>query len=252
MIYNHISNQEMKMLSSLSQKKYRDNLMLFRAEGSKVIESLIPFFSVELVVVPDAGERDLSAFSPRIVRTVSEAQNRKLSLLESPGDMIAIFRKRQPLPLDPDRMKGLTVALDSIQNPGNLGTIIRLCDWLGITTLLLGEGCVDPFNPKVVQATAGALGAVTIHEHLDLHSILPTFHRPIIGTALDGEDVGQFTQMADDAIVLFGNEGHGMSEDLKAICTQLIRIPDAPTTVSESLNVSISAAIILSHIAFIS
>lgn len=244
-----ISNQETKTLTALEHKKYRESLGLFRAEGSKVIAPLLQFFRPRLIAVPEGTKTHLDAGIPEeIVRHVPIAQYRRLSLLESPSDMIAVLHKPSDKPTLSGNMSGIVVALDSIQNPGNLGTIIRLCDWLGIRTLLLGEGCVDPYNPKVIQATAGALGALTIHEQVDLTTFLPTLTCPIIGTALDGVEVGQFQCFDGDAVILFGNEGHGMSDTLKQCCTHLIRIPSAQTTVSESLNVSISAAIILSHI----
>lgn len=242
-----ISIQESKLLTSLEQKKYRDSLGLFRAEGAKVIEPLLRFFSPELIIVPEDCSSPLATLPPDTIRTSGAKQYKKLSLLESPGDMIAVFKKSDASSAA-FNLSGLTVALDSIQNPGNLGTIIRLCDWLGIRSLLLGEGCVDAYNPKVVQSTAGALGSLQIYEHVDLEHLLPTLGCPIIGTALDGEDISRFSPAEKDMVILFGNEGHGMSEELKACCTRLIRIPSATTTVSESLNVSISAAIILSQI----
>ena len=250
--YKALSNQESKTLSSLSQKKYRDELGLFRAEGSKVILPLMPFFELHLLVIKEGTKAEWSNISQDICRIATESQFNKLSLLESPGDAIAIFSKRkdQPKSFDLHRPSGITVALDCIQNPGNLGTIIRLCDWLGIRDLLLGEGCVDPSNPKVVQSTAGALGALRIYENVNLAEVLPSLGCPIIGTSLDGEDVHHFEKPQKDLVILFGNEGHGLSDTLKANCTRLIRIPSANTTVSDSLNVSISAAIILSQITF--
>lgn len=243
-----ISKQEEKLLNSLGHKKYRDSLSLFRAEGSKVIESLLPHFTLEWLLMPHLHDaRIIPSIPLSRLRTAPSDRYRRLSLLESPGDMIAVFHKPLPSP-SPSGIQGLTVALDRIQNPGNLGTIIRLCDWLGIRTLLLGEGCVDLFNPKVVQATAGALGALTIREQVSLERLLPGLSCPIIGTAIDGVDMTRLSPPEGDALVLFGNEGHGMSDTLKALCTDLIRIPSAPETVSESLNVSMSAAIILSHI----
>ena len=144
-----------------------------------------------------------------------------------------------------DHVTGLAVALEEVQDPGNLGTIIRLCDWLGIQHLFCSKGCADPFNTKTVQASMGALGNVTIHEEVDLLHYLPHHFDIIMATAMKGVDYRKASVgKSDRAVLLLGNEGRGLSEELLQIATTCLTIPSAPSAVSDSLNVSISAAIL--------
>ncbi len=241
-----LSQKEQKLVRALASKKYRDEYGLFVAEGSKVIEPLMPFFELRLLL------------TSALVRGIDEEKQRlvpgdlfaKLSGLTTPTDRIALFR----LPDETVRKfpRGrLTVALDVVQNPGNLGTIIRLCDWLGIRTIILGSGTADPFAPKVVQATAGALGNVDLIRTGNLlETLKESSFDEVIGTSLSGTPLSAFSETREgDKCVLFGNEGHGLSPALQEACTRLVLIPPAPTAVSESLNVSISAAILLSRLA---
>ena len=233
-------------MRALSSKKYRDEYGLFVAEGTKVIEPLMPFFELHLLLTkePVAGVADEKQ------RIVPGKLFDKLSGLTTPTDGIALFR------LPDERVRRfprgrLSVALDAVQNPGNLGTIIRLCDWLGIRTILLGSGTADPFAPKVVQATAGALGNVDLIRCGNLLEMLREYpFDEVIGTSLSGTPLPLAFSKAPEGhtCVLFGNEGHGLSSALQEACTRLVLIPPAPTAVSESLNVSISAAILLSRL----
>ena len=241
-----VSAREGKLIRSLSVKKYRDETGLFVAEGRKVIEPMLPFFDLQLLI----SSSPWSQIDPEKQRTATGLELKKLSALTTPASEIALFRVPSSDTLL-SKNDHLIVALDAVQNPGNLGTIIRLCDWLGIRSLILGEGTADPFSPKVVQATAGALGNVNLFKSDGLTDFIrkQAFDQ-VLGTSLDGLPVGQMSDLSGKGrtLVLFGNEGHGLSPELKALCTSLILIPSAGTTVSESLNVSISAAILLSRL----
>ena len=243
-----LSQKEQKLIRSLQIKKYRDESGLFVAEGPKVIETLLPHFTLELLV----ANSGLELTDPQKARIATDDELRKLSGLTSPASQIALFRLPGNTTDFGLPQKGITVVLDNIQNPGNLGTIIRLCDWLGIKTLIMNGGTADPFSPKVVQATAGALGNVRLIRTGDLRGTLDSlgFER-VIGTSLGGTPVSHISSISPDehVAVLFGNEGHGLSEELEKRCTELLLIPPAETTVSESLNVSVSAAILLSRLA---
>lgn len=256
-----LSKREEKLIRSLSLKKYRDEHGLFVAEGQKVIAPLLPYFDLEFLVLvaengdPKSGFRPYSDIGATVevdgekLRSVSMETLSRLSSLNSPQGVLAVFR----IPCRSESFfphSGVTVALDEVQNPGNLGTIIRLCDWLGIKDLMLSPGCADPYSPKVVQATAGALGNVNLHFSRDLESdIRRGLFGVIIGTALNGEPLrGKVDFPKGNTCVLFGNEGHGLSKNLLDLCTDLVLIPAAPTAVSESLNVSLSAAILLSRL----
>ena len=243
-----LSAREGKLIRSLSMKKFRDETGLFVAEGKKVIAPLLPFFRIKLLVSSDPW----SEIDAEKQRAATAPELKKLSALTSPPDEIALFEIPSVGAEELTDSDKLVVALDAVQNPGNLGTIIRLCDWLGIRSLVLGEGSADPFSPKVVQATAGALGNVNLIQTADLTGFVRNHSfEQIIGTSLDGLPVGKVSAQPGDngrTLVLFGNEGHGLSPELKALCTELVLLPSSPTTVSESLNVSISAAILLSRL----
>lgn len=236
-----LSERESKLIRSLRLKKNRDASGLFVAETVKVVEEMIPYFDTELLLV--TAPTDLPVEESK-VRLVSELEMKRVSQLDCPSDCLALLRIPEAVTVG--RFEGLVVALDEVQNPGNIGTIIRLCDWLGIGTLLMSRGCADPYGAKVVQSTAGALGALTIHYDIDLAHRLSHYDGAIIAADLDGEPIGQ-ASVPREAVVLFGNEGHGFSPEVKSLCTETVLIPKSPSAAGDSLNVALSAAIILSH-----
>lgn len=247
------SEKERKLILSLHQKKRRDEHRLFLAEGEKVIGQMLPFFQLEYLLstaeVLPSSWISAGRVPSEVCRSLSPSQMRKLSLLETPTPYLAIFR--QPSVPSLTKHSGLAIALERIQDPGNLGTIIRLADWMGVRHLLLSPFSVDPYGPKVVQATAGALGNVVIHTDLELKETLPRYYSHMIGTTLGGKDVRYFklpTGVAmEETILLFGNEGQGLSEELLSMCHDRVTIPPASTTISESLNIAMSVAILLTH-----
>lgn len=240
------SERELKLATSLHTKKFRSKEQLFFAEGDKVITELWEEFEPLLLfvtaedIIPRGGEE--------LARVVTEREMKRISLLDTPTSQLAIFRQKKQKELDSNATK-VAVALDALQNPGNLGTIIRLCDWLGVGTLLCGKGTVDVYNPKVIQATAGALGGINIYENVDLEETLPAHFKKIVGTTMEGTPYNLFPKCeANEKIVLiFGNEGRGIDPKIQHLCSEMIAIPAAPSTKGESLNVAVSAAIILSR-----
>lgn len=236
-----LSERENKLIRSLRLKKNRDASGLFVAETVKVVEEMLPYFDTELLLVTSPTELPVEESR---VRLVAEREMKRVSQLDCPSDCLALLRI--PAAETVVRLEGLVVALDEVQNPGNIGTIIRLCDWLGIGTLLMSRGCADPYGAKVVQSTAGALGALTIHYDIDLAATLSGYDGAIIAADLDGEPIGQ-ASVPREAVVFFGNEGHGFSPEVKSLCTETVLIPKSPSAAGDSLNVAISAAIILSH-----
>lgn len=241
-----LSERESKLIRSLKQKKYRDEERLFVAETVKVVEEMLPYFDLELMVTTEPLSMPTD---PERIRICSEREMKKISQLDYPSTCLALFHipSRKPAIQLTDR---LIVALDEVQNPGNIGTIIRLCDWLGIRTVLMSRGCADPYGAKVVQATAGALGALTLHYDIDLKDVLQGYPHSIIVADLDGTPIGE-TEAPKEAVVVFGNEGHGFRPEIKALCSETVLIPKAPSAASDSLNVALSAAIILSHFSHI-
>lgn len=237
-------------------KKFRDELGLFVAEGDKCVEELRKGF--ELVSLYREGEN--------ATRTEIE----QMSGLQTPQGTIGVFRKvrRDKVPSDQVRStkENLILALDGVQNPGNLGTIIRTCDWFGVHDIVCSRDTADCYNPKVVQATMGALVRVRVH-YTDLAEWLKAVSSQhsdvrIYGTLLEGKDMYEELSAirnqlsaegsklkAESSIIIMGNEGNGISEEVRAMVTNPIRIPSYPkdAETSESLNVSIATAIVLAE-----
>lgn len=253
-----VSKAQIKQVRSLQQKKYRDELGLFVAEGDKCVEELRKGF--ELVSLYREGDN------------ATRAEIEHMSGLQTPQGTIAVFRK-PVLPLAPsleERAGGeVLLALDGVQNPGNLGTIIRTCDWFGVHDIVCSHDTADCFNPKVVQATMGALTRVRVH-YTDLAEWLKAISSQhsdvrIYGTLLDGKDMYEVLQSegrsyskavlqqsgptAQRSIIVMGNEGNGISEEVRRLVTHPIRIPSYPkgAETSESLNVAIATAIVLAE-----
>ena len=258
----HISKAQVKQIRSLQQKKYRDELGLFVAEGEKCVSELAKSF--ELVTLVREGEN--------ATRTEIE----QMSGLRTPQGVIGVFRKplaESFLPSDFSRQssaishQNIVLALDGVQDPGNLGTIIRTCDWFGVHDIVCSLDTADCYNPKVVQATMGALARVRVH-YVNLVEWLSAVSRQpsvaIYGTLLEGKDMYEVlkeqsavsrqtselsTVNCQLSIIVMGNEGNGISAEVRQLITHPIRIPSYPkdAETSESLNVSIATAIVLAE-----
>ncbi|MCR5050971.1 MAG: RNA methyltransferase [Paludibacteraceae bacterium] len=243
----HISKAQVKQIRSLQQKKYRDELGLFVAEGEKCVAELTKSFELKYLVAEE-GLRLKSHLSniDYLVATATEIE--QMSGLRAPQGVIGVFRKPAERSSSTiSNQDGLILALDGIQDPGNMGTIIRTCDWFGVHHIYCSQDTADCYNPKVVQATMGALARVKVH-YTDLPSWLADQSCPIYGTLLDGKDM--YAEPLDKrGIIVMGNEGNGISEAVRAIINRPIRIPSYPkdAETSESLNVSIATAIVLAE-----
>ena len=174
---------------------------------------------------------------------ISEGDLNKISALANPNNCLAIFKMPKPKSIID---KGLIVALDDIRDPGNLGTIMRLCDWFGIEQLVCSENSVDVYNPKVVQATMGSISRVNVN-YIDLESFLQKTKLPVFGTFMDGTIIYK-ELLPEEGIVVFGNEANGISEKIEKLTTKRIAIPRfGAIQVTESLNVATAAAIVLNE-----
>ena len=234
-----ISKAQVKLVKSLQQKKFRDELGLFVAEGDKCVSELRKSF--EFVHLYREGEN--------ATRTEIE----QMSGLRAPQGVIGVFRKKPLSDLPQEGQENsLILALDGIQDPGNLGTIIRTCDWFGVHDIFCSLDTADCYNPKVVQATMGALARVRVH-YVDLPKWLKEQKCPIIGTLLEGKDMyeslSSIHPLTHSFIIVMGNEGNGISPAVRSLITHPIRIPSYPKNAetSESLNVSIATAIVLAE-----
>ena len=236
-----ISKNQIKLITSLSQKKYRQKHKLFIAEGVKVVgEFLASSFELETLFCIDGFDSEVS--DQKIVR-ISENDLKKISSLKTPNKMLGLFR----IPTQkPQKNSNLIMALDAVNDPGNLGTIIRLCDWFGVDQIICSNDTVDSFNQKVVQASMGSLTRVSIL-YLDLANYLTNTNLPAFIADMDGVNVYN-TQLPKEGILVMGNEANGVSEKIKQLVTTKIAIPRfGAIQETESLNVATASAILLSE-----
>lgn len=236
-----ISKSQLKLITSLSQKKYRQKHGLFIAEGIKVVNELLnSAFEVELIFCTNDFETMLPENK---VTRVSETELKKISTLKSPNKVFSLFKIPEEKSI---QNSGLILALDAINDPGNLGTIIRLCDWFGISQLICSKDTVDCYNQKVVQASMGSLTRINI-KYLDLKDYISESRFPTFIADMNGENIYQ-TNVPKEGILIMGNEANGVSEEIKNQVQHKVSIPRfGETQRTESLNVATAAAILISE-----
>lgn len=237
--YILVSKSQTKLITSLKQKKYRDQTGLFVAEGPKVVAELLN----EGIKLQWLFTMDSSQVTRENHFHITEAELNKISFLKTANSSLGVFKIPKPKTVVDS---GLIVALDALRDPGNLGTIIRLCDWFGVQELVCSQDTADCYNPKVVQATMGSLARVQVH-YLSLSEYLSKTQLPIYGGFMDGNNVYS-EELPKNAIVVMGNEGKGISEEIIQKITHKISIPRfGNTQKTESLNVATATAILLSE-----
>ena len=230
-----LSKNQIKLVRSLEMKKNRKRENLFVAEGPKVV-----------------GDLSRAGFKPHVIfstverpgsQLVTEEELRRISFLQHPQEVLAVFE----IPTERKSAEGLVLALDGIQDPGNLGTIIRIADWFGVSTIYCSPDTVDVYNPKVVQATMGSIAHIPII-YCDLAELISRAKCPVYGTLLDGEDIYQ-QELSTEGIIVMGNEGNGISQEIRPLITHRLLIPNFSTSTetAESLNVAIATAITCSE-----
>lgn len=237
-----LSKNQVKLIQKLHQKKYRNELNLFIVEGKKSInEFLQAGYTPQLLIATEAFTTNVPQ---HLITPVSKDELRKVSTLQNPDEGLAVFQQPKHKGI---LQEGVIVALDNVQDPGNLGTIIRLCDWFGVETLLCNTQTVDCYNPKVVQASMGSLTRVAVH-YLDLAAFLTTTALPVYTMDLEGENLYTAT-FPKDCILILGNEANGISSEVRALSNEVITIPRfSKHQRTESLNVAMAGAIILSEV----
>jgi RNA methyltransferase, TrmH family len=240
-----LSKNKIKEFSQLHQKKHRDEQGVFIAEGNKLIADLLSVFKCKTIIAMDDWLFANKKIVAEEVFCVSEEELKKVSLLKTPQQVFAIF-ERQNYTFDKKLLeKSLSIALDDIQDPGNLGTILRIADWFGIENIFCSKHCADVYNPKTVQATMGAIARVKVFQ-VDLPLFLQDMKElPIYGTFLDGENMYS-EQLTPNGIIVMGNEGNGISEAVEPFIKKRLFIPNFPLdrVTSESLNVGVATAVI--------
>lgn len=234
-----LSKSQIKLIRSLGQKKYRSEHQLFVVEGAKAVaEFMGSGYELEHVFSVD----HVFDISTDFFTSVSAPGLKKISFLKTPNKVLALFKIPKPKPINYSR---LVVALDDLRDPGNLGTIIRLCDWFGVLDLICSRTTVDCYNPKVIQASMGSLSRVNI-SYCDLEKTVPLFNNSY-GTYMNETSVYDI-KLNKPAIVVFGNEARGISSSLEPLFKNKVSIPRYSAGIeTESLNVANAAAIFLAE-----
>jgi RNA methyltransferase, TrmH family len=236
-----VSKNQIKLISSLHQKKQRIAHQLFIAEGIKGFQELLnAHFELDHLYTT---QHDFETVSNSLKTLVSEADLKKISALATPNTCLAVFR----MPKEKQIItSGLIVALDAVRDPGNLGTIMRLCDWFGIHQLICSKETVDIYNPKVVQATMGSIARVNV-SYVDLNDFVRTTSLPVFGTFMNGDNIYK-ASLPQEGVIVMGNEANGISSELEKIIKNRLTIPRfGAIQKTESLNVATATAIVLSE-----
>ncbi len=234
-----LSKSQIKLITSLKQKKYRQQYGFFVVEGVKTIRELLQS-DLELHKLYATASFNIDAKDEVII---SDSDLKRISFLTTPNKALAIFKIPESKPID---NSGLIVALDSIRDPGNLGTIIRLCDWFGVKELICSKETVDCFNPKVIQATMGSITRVNV-SYMNLVPFLRGIETSVFGAFMEGENVYHKT-LPKTGVLVMGNEANGVSKEVEAVITEKMSIPRfGDLQATESLNVATATAILLSE-----
>ncbi|GHT74489.1 RNA methyltransferase [Bacteroidia bacterium] len=239
-----LSKNKIKFIKSLEKKKERTELGLFLAEGNKLVADILNAFECELLIAKPVWLATQGDIKAKELIVVDEDDIEKTSLLKNPQDVLAVFVQRSAV-LNPETLKDeLTLMLDGIQDPGNLGTIIRLADWFGIKNIICSPDCADVYNPKTVQASMGGIAHVRVFYRSlpELLNELPDL--PVYGTFLDGKNI-YCEKLTSNGLIIMGNEGNGIRRTLEKHITHRLYIPNFPPEAqsTESLNVAVATAI---------
>ena len=242
-----LTKAEIAFIRSLSSRRERAASGLFVAEGEKSVrEMLASSFPVRRVLAVGDGAEWLPLRADTELVRVSPKEMERISMLKTPAGVLALVEI--PHYAQPERFGdgALVLALDDVQDPGNMGTIVRLADWFGIRDIVCSEATADCFNPKVVQATMGAITRVRVH-YLPLSGLLEKALSdgiPVYGTFLDGDDI-YGAELSADGILVMGNEGKGIGPDVEKCVSRRLYIPSYPggTATSESLTVAVATAV---------
>ena len=234
-----LSKNDIKSITRLKQKKYRQLDGVFVVEGIKTInEFLNSSYSLKHLYTTTSFH-----LSEKEETIISESELKKISFLSNPNTALALFHIEK---IEPSLTGNFTLALDDVNDPGNLGTIIRLCDWFGISRLVCSEHTVDCYNPKVIQATMGSLTRVHV-SYCNLPEFLKSTNLPVYGAFMDGENVYKST-LPKSAILVMGNEANGISKEVENLISNRTSIPRfGDLKATESLNVATATSILLSE-----
>jgi TrmH family RNA methyltransferase len=240
-----ISKSQLKYIQSLGQKKYRDEEGVFIAEGPKLVKELLQNRNAELKYVyalnewKQSNKEDLLKID---IAEITETELGKISVLKTPNQVFAVFKKFETK--EPVTKGKISLALDGIRDPGNMGTIIRIADWFAISQIICSRDCADIYNPKVVQATMGSIAGVQVF-YTDLQNWLQQETTRIYAALLHGKDITGMSALSEGLIVI-GNESKGIHDELLPYVNEKITIPKKGK--AESLNAAVATGIILSYL----
>lgn len=245
-----LSKNQVKNINNLHQKKFRVKQGLFIAEGPKVVEE---FLHADIKVAEIYGlekwvERNITALMQQKIKyvVIDEKELESISALQTPNEVLAVCKQPEFRLGDIDRKPDLFLYLDGISDPGNLGTILRMAEWFGLTQVFCSLNCAEVFNPKVVQSTMGSLARMRVY-YIGLEKIKPILGvKNLIGATLEGENVYSFT-IPEKAMLVIGSESHGISDENLKLLTQRVTIPKADGVQTESLNAASATSVILAE-----
>ena len=233
-----LSKKVLKDIQSLALKKSRDENRLFIAEGPKIVEELLQAapLQIEKIYATESWGKDRKG-----VEIVSEAELERMSSLKTPNQVLAVLHQFE---IHEPNASSFTLYLDTIQDPGNFGTIVRIADWFGVKDIVCSSGCADLYNPKVVQSTMASIARANVFYDKN-ESWLAKQTAPVYAASLYGESIYSFSK-TDTGILIIGNESKGIRKEFFALATQLITIPKKGE--AESLNAAVATGILLSHL----
>ncbi|MEM9685765.1 MAG: RNA methyltransferase [Bacteroidota bacterium] len=236
-----VSKSQLKLITGLQQKKYRNKHKLFIAEGPKVIQEFLNSrFALHGLFTTQADEFSVA---PDLMQHITDRELKSISNLTTPNKALALFKIP---PAEAVEFRAIILALDAVNDPGNLGTIIRLCDWFGVTHIVCSHDTVDCYNAKVVQASMGSLARVYV-SYVDLPEFLSQATIPVFASGVAGNAVYTVT-LPKEAVLIMGNEANGISEGILSIAQERVAIPNfSHLQQAESLNVATATAILLSE-----
>ena len=244
-----LTKNRIKLIKSLAFAKYRNSSGLFVAEGPKLVEELMQAYRCEILCATESWisrNKNLAAKADELA-TIDEQELRHISFLQTPQEVLGVYRQPADSDSSVTEILGtqLCLALDGVQNPGNVGTILRIADWFGIDHIVCSTDTADVYSPKVVQASMGAIARIKV-VYRDLPAFLGTLppETPVYGTFLNGDNIQQ-AHLNQHGLIIMGNEGNGIRPDVEKYVTKRLFIPSYPygRATSESLNVAIATAI---------
>ncbi|OPZ26444.1 MAG: 23S rRNA (uridine(2479)-2'-O)-methyltransferase [Bacteroidetes bacterium ADurb.BinA174] len=243
-----LSKNKIKYIRSLNEKKYRTEHGTFVAEGKKLVFDLLGNCRCQFLAGSPEVMSEISSLSAEEIVDSTPDELKKASQLKTAPQVIGVFYKPKHDVEDIELSNKLHLVLDGIQDPGNMGTIVRLADWFGIEHIFCSPDTADIYNPKTVQATMGAIARVKAH-YLNIFDFLKKNNDlPVFGTFLEGENIYK-AELSENGFVVMGNEGKGISLDIQKLVTNKLFIPNYPPNAqtSESLNVAVATAIVCSE-----